>query len=142
MSQLRCNHLKQPIFQPLMKCKISCSLWLILMYVKHCLLGMEGKHGFYPNSFHIWPATALTTPLPGRACVLRHLHGQLCCASNCTPLASSGMQLCQVSVLIIASSISSSQRHINALKSPLTLASLHVRRPQRAFIHPFSLFMY
>lgn len=131
--------------QPFMIFKISCSLWLIFMYIYKALLSRRvPEEAKVPNSLHVWLASALTTCLPDRACVPRHLHGQLCCALNCTLLASSRRLLCQVSVLIIASSISSLKCHINAQKPPLTLGITPRQASSKDYyLHPpFFLFTY
>lgn len=91
--------------KPFMRCKISSSLWLILMYVKRCLLEVERSQKGHrevwvlPQLSSYFLASALTTSLPGRACVPGYLHGQLCCAFNRTLLATSAVLLCQVPVL-------------------------------------------
>lgn len=87
--------------KPFMKCKISCSLWLILMYVKRCLLEVERsqkghREAWVPPQLSSYLASICTHhQSPGK----RHLHGQLCCAFNCTLLVTSARLLSQVSVL-------------------------------------------
>lgn len=77
--------------KPFMQCKISCSLWLILMYAKRCLLEVERSQKGHREA---WVLPQLSSYLasicthhqsPGQSLCPRHLHGQLCCFQLCSP---------------------------------------------------------
>lgn len=131
--------------KPFMKCKISCSLWLILMYVKHCLLEVERSQKGHRE---VWVPPQLSSYLAS-ICTHCQSPGQSLCpwilawpALLCFQLYSPG-HLCNAALPGISSVIDYQSLPLNALQihgSPhLTLASCQGRHLHRAtLIYLFS----